>query len=346
VIVFASGHASRRTSESRCASERRLLVLLAWPDRRNRAGVRPRSGDWLIVCSRCSARPIFKAASTCPTKPDYRKLGYPDAQQQNAYLQLLANGGYMVEKMAKLLHPDGIYIDSSAGHVAAAEQSTATILFEATFIREGMLARADILRKVGARLELMEVKSILFDREDAIKRFEKTGSHFRSMRPPHTISFEWREYLEDVCFQLCIVKGAYTHLEIAPFFVLIDKSYICRVNALPQQFRLCCSATGRLVEVEFMGNVDDLILHPMTVAVDVASEVQEFEPDVRGSTANLHQSLTPMLRRLATSPGRQCLACEHDVPAEVERRPVRSCASTADRRRRGRLRWRQRSPGL
>ena len=49
----------------------------------------------------------FKVAQTCPTKLFYKKNGYPSANQENDYLMMLADGGYMVEKIAKLLHPEG-----------------------------------------------------------------------------------------------------------------------------------------------------------------------------------------------------------------------------------------------
>lgn len=49
----------------------------------------------------------FTVARTCPTKLYYKKLRYPSLQDDDPYLQFLADGGYMVETMAKLLYPDG-----------------------------------------------------------------------------------------------------------------------------------------------------------------------------------------------------------------------------------------------
>jgi len=52
----------------------------------------------------------FKVARTCPTKLYYKKLKYPSLLDEDAYLAFLADGGFMVEKMAKLLYPEGIEV--------------------------------------------------------------------------------------------------------------------------------------------------------------------------------------------------------------------------------------------
>jgi hypothetical protein len=43
----------------------------------------------------------FKMAQTCPTKLYYKKLGYPSTRDTDRYFQFLADGGYMVETIAK-----------------------------------------------------------------------------------------------------------------------------------------------------------------------------------------------------------------------------------------------------
>lgn len=49
----------------------------------------------------------FKVARTCGTKLYYRKLGYPTTSDDDPYLEFLADGGYMIEAIAKLLFPEG-----------------------------------------------------------------------------------------------------------------------------------------------------------------------------------------------------------------------------------------------
>ena len=49
----------------------------------------------------------FRVARTCPTKLYYRKRGYPSSMEDDEYLALLAEGGFMVQKIATLLYPEG-----------------------------------------------------------------------------------------------------------------------------------------------------------------------------------------------------------------------------------------------
>lgn len=50
----------------------------------------------------------FKVAMTCPTKLYYRKLKYPTTMDGNEFMEMLAEGGYMVGKLATLLYPEGV----------------------------------------------------------------------------------------------------------------------------------------------------------------------------------------------------------------------------------------------
>ena len=50
----------------------------------------------------------FKACYDCRTKLYYRKKSYPTNLDENEYLQFLADGGFMVETVAKAQYPQGI----------------------------------------------------------------------------------------------------------------------------------------------------------------------------------------------------------------------------------------------
>jgi hypothetical protein len=108
----------------------------------------------------------FKVARTCATKLYYRKLKYPSMLQEDEYLQFLADGGYMVETIAKLCQLEGIEIGFNDGPEVAAEKTLAMLkanervtLFEATLISGHRLARVDILKKNRTRFDLIEVKA-------------------------------------------------------------------------------------------------------------------------------------------------------------------------------------------
>lgn len=147
----------------------------------------------------------FKIARTCGTKLYYKKLRYPSSQDEDPYLEFLADGGYMVETIAKLLFPDGREIEFDSSDEAAAlthealKQENVT-LFEATFMMGQLLARVDILEKRGNRFQLIEVKAIGFNSQkvDGL-------SPFRGKRGD--ISSKWQPYLEDVAFQTHILRN-------------------------------------------------------------------------------------------------------------------------------------------
>ncbi len=65
----------------------------------------------------------FKIAQTCATKLYYTKNKYPSLNEGNEYLEILAEGGYMVGKLAQLLYPDGIEVKTENGTGYAIEET-------------------------------------------------------------------------------------------------------------------------------------------------------------------------------------------------------------------------------
>jgi hypothetical protein len=149
----------------------------------------------------------FKVARTCGAKLFYKKLRYPSNQDDDPYLEFLADGGYMVETIAKLQFPEGKEIEFDSSDEAAAltredlKQENVT-LFEATFMLGQLLARVDILEKRGNRFRLIEVKAKGFNSQEA-----GGLSPFRGKRGE--ISSKWQPYLEDVAFQTHIVRNLF-----------------------------------------------------------------------------------------------------------------------------------------
>lgn len=120
---------------------------------------------------------------------------------------MLADGGFMVEKIAKLLYPDGVEVGFDGPHEQAfratmeALQAENVTLFEATLVSNGKLARVDILKKTGKRFRLTEVKAKSYDsKEDAECRADGYANIFHTK--DGGIDGDWREYLEDVTYQV------------------------------------------------------------------------------------------------------------------------------------------------
>ena len=56
----------------------------------------------------------FKLACNCPKKLHYKKQGFPSALHDNEFMKMLAEGGYVVGKLAQLLYP-GIEVQEDRG---------------------------------------------------------------------------------------------------------------------------------------------------------------------------------------------------------------------------------------
>lgn len=250
-------------------------------------------------------------------------------------MQLLAEGGYMVELLAKQLFPEGITLSygsrplkdaasDTTQHLAHGEKEHVT-LFEATLFDGFRQARVDVLRRGPQGFDLYEVKSSSIDVEDAAKRQERTGSAFRSMRSPFGIASDWREYLEDVTFQVALLRDLYPGVPIRAHLILIDKRKSAPFDAMPKWFTIVRGTDGHLATAEFVGDAALARESGLTIALDCTAEVEELEPEVREYAEELVASLTPALTRIPPQLSRKCRDCEFRVNGATEPSGFREC---------------------
>jgi hypothetical protein len=167
----------------------------------------------------------FKVASTCAQKLVYRKQNYPNNLQENEFMKLLADGGYMIGAMANLLYP-GTEITGST--LEALEQTRILLqqdeitLHEAAIQSGQKLVRIDILTKRGNRFELIEVKSKSSDSSDD-KAAERKNME---------------TYIEDAVFQTLVLKEAYPNADIDTFLLLPDKDKRTNIDGLASWFKV------------------------------------------------------------------------------------------------------------
>src|SRR5689334_22819481 len=104
----------------------------------------------------------YKVARDCHTKLYYRMLKYPSNKDGDEYMELLAEGGYMIGAIASLLFPEAVPV-YEPNHTHAVQitkehlQKENVTLLEAAFESNGKFARPDILIKTGDHLTLIEV---------------------------------------------------------------------------------------------------------------------------------------------------------------------------------------------
>jgi len=265
----------------------------------------------------------FKVARTCPAKLFYKKNRYPSLFDENPYLRFLADGGYMVEKMAKLLFEDGIEMEFWGEPEKAFDETTKIIetrdnvvMFEPTVIHGRYSARIDVLSKVGNLLKLIEVKSSSIDSEASDK-----ANPFRGRKGG--IESKWRPYLEDVAFQHFVLSEAFPDYEVRPYLCVIDKAKRATEHTTCDQFKLSrCEGEGNrswAPNVEFFGDIQNLRKNHLLSIVDVKGEVDEILDDVKDAAACFAATLgNEKITRLKVELSHKCKNCEYRLPSMSE----------------------------
>ncbi|NND71357.1 MAG: DUF2779 domain-containing protein, partial [Rhodothermales bacterium] len=233
-------------------------------------------------------------------------------------------GGFIIEEIARQLHPGDIDIDYLSGHATAAGQTAdelrkeSVTLYEATFISNGKLVRTDILNKQGNRIELIEVKAKPFDTiENKARLADGKPNLFRYKKNAGKILTGWRKYLEDITFQVLTVQELYPEADIVPYLIMIDKSKATTVDGLYQYFSVTETVddrTGRSsFDVAFKGDVDRLRQDNMLVSVQVSEEVEMLSPEVAETSKRYIGSLNPQPSKIHVAVSTACAKCEYRV---------------------------------
>ncbi len=217
----------------------------------------------------------FKLATECPTKLYYtgKPKEYADTKKDDEFLQSLAEGGFQVGELAKLMYPGGTEIEAQ-GHAAQLEATQALLarqevtLFEPALSHERLFVRVDILEKKGKAIRLIEVKSKSYDPNDEQFFRGKKGQINSDIRP----------YLMDVAFQTYVVRQAMPEHQVTPYLMLPDKSKAATVDGLNQMFPIerLDAAAGRVVARPRPGLTLDQVGQSVLTEINVEEYVNEI----------------------------------------------------------------------
>lgn len=168
----------------------------------------------------------FQLASSCAQKLVYKKKGYDSSNDTDEYMLMLAQGGYIVGKMATMLFPEGIEVEGSTTESLRItskliEKHDSITLFEPAFEFNQRLARIDIFVKIGNKIQLIEVKSASRDSLNPKKDSKKLN-----------------KYIQDISFQYTILKDVFPDCEITCLLLMPDKSMRTLIDGLAGWFRL------------------------------------------------------------------------------------------------------------
>ena len=177
----------------------------------------------------------FKLAVECPTKLYYTgKTDYANLKNDNDFLKALADGGFQVGELAKLMYPGGQEIEFNGNFQAAIEQTKEFLkqenvtLYEAALNFENYFVLVDLLVKKGNSIELIEVKAKSYNSEEK-KEFRNEEGKINSKMLP---------YLQDIAFQTYVAQKAFPEFEYTSHLMLSDKSKKCSVYNLNQHFKI------------------------------------------------------------------------------------------------------------
>ena len=268
----------------------------------------------------------FILADDCLAKLYFKKNGYP-SNSENAYMAYLARIGHIVGYIAKLTYGPGEEIVLDQGVKAAVDQTMnwlksnkAGVLFEATFLFDGRLARVDVLRKNGSEIELIEVKSSGFD------SLQWYGGPKEKKKILTAISRK----INDLAFQAAVLERALPEFDIKPYLCFVDKNTSNEVEGLYGNFKVAeeKNSTHTKINVTYEGDLDELkaqcLLFP---------EIS-FKKEVDAIKEDLWSRSQPMVNALAQvddfevfrSPRKMaCARCEYKWPKDTEKNGFETC---------------------
>ena len=272
----------------------------------------------------------FSACFDCKTKLYYRKRGYPSALEDDEYMRFLADGGFMVEFVAKAQFPGGVDLaglrDPDAAFARTREllATDGTVLFEAAAIFDRFHVRTDILRRRGGELHLVEVKSSSLGPED-----DPAGSPFLSARGE--VLARWRDYLLDVTFQAHVVQQSFPDLKVVPHLCVVDRTHPVSAAETLERFTLArdkANPKARPV-VAYHGDPAQLRGTRLLRLRDVSAEVEILMPEVSARAAELAALLADdgviRVQEDVATKYRVCRTCDYRVAPGISPSGFREC---------------------
>lgn len=261
----------------------------------------------------------FKLALDCKSKLYYKKKNYPNSLSENPYMQFLAEGGYMVGKLAQLLYPNGIEINTKRDHQAAIKQTEELIrdhenvtIFEAAIHSNNKLVRIDILEKIGNHFNIIEVKSASYNslsNPEIKKKFDK--KIYNAL------------FIHDVGYQYCVLeeklKESFSSATITPFLLMPDQNKRTKLEGLNQYFSITKSNDDPASKFQSYdvivdpSNLENILKEDILTMHNVENEVLAEKEQIRLITDELISSLDNDLSKIKTEISTKCFRCEYNI---------------------------------
>ncbi|WP_026837376.1 DUF2779 domain-containing protein [Gillisia sp. JM1] len=260
----------------------------------------------------------FKLALDCPTKLYYtRKKEYENSSESDSFLEGLAQGGFQVEELARMDHPNGIAILGEDYNYQLLADKTKELLkeenvtiFEPAFLIDGLFIRVDILEKKGNKIRLIEIKA----------KSINSNSHDSFINNKGNLSGGWDIYLYDIAFQKYVMQLCYPEWQISSYLKLVDKHSITTVDGLHQCFKVVADSQLRTGIEKQEGLSKDDIGESILCLINVSPEVDlilnnnpidtdsSFEETVAHFKKHYQEDI-----KIFTEIGAHCKGCEFQI---------------------------------
>jgi len=253
----------------------------------------------------------FLIASDCDRKMFYKKNNYINHSYEDEFMSLLAEGGLLVEYVAKMLFEGGQEVDykSNEANITMTnkliEDNENIILFDPSFRHKKLLTKVDIIVKEGNTLTIYDVHSSSFNGpEEPI--FNKNG----------TVKADKISLLEDTAFQVYVLQKKYPEMRIIPMLMVLDKTKKNRYPNLLNNFKFEKTKINEEGEIkpiiEFTGLKKQIVVdNDLFVRVDVTEAVNKIMNSVEERINRLSEFVTEeKIINPKVSLTKNCKTCE------------------------------------
>jgi hypothetical protein len=266
------------------------------------------------------SKSLFKLGLACPIRLKHALVrpALPRKSDEDEYMQLLARGGYMFEKLLKVYHPGEDMFVPKQSHSEASARTIAKIkagdciLHETTFAHGDLMARCDMVRVTGDTLDLIEIKSASAEAESKLQA-----------DPKELLKKSWEPYVVDLAYQVHVarlaLKAAGIEKTIRAWFYLPNKLGVAGTEEVRGLFSLTENGPGGRPEVTYKGKAkpgDETSLIAILEATEAVAQAYPGEESIAEVTSSLAGYVasgnwpSPEL-------GMKCKACEFNVPGQT-----------------------------
>ena len=266
------------------------------------------------------SKSLFKLGLTCPIKLKHAlaRPALPRQADGNEYMQQLARGGYMFEKLVKVYYPgDDMFVDQES-HADASARTLAKIkagdctLHEATFAAGSLMARSDIVRVTGDTLDLIEIKSASAEVESKLQA-----------DPKELLKKSWEPYVVDLAYQVHVARQALQAAGISKtiraWFYLPNKLGTAGPEEIRGLFTLTENGPAGRPTVTYRGAAkpgDETSLIAILEATEAVAQAYPSEESIAEATERL-TGYVASGNWPKPEVGMKCKACEFNVPGQT-----------------------------